>query len=195
MFRTITLPWHRTTSGSAVSDEDAALVARASGGDPRAFEELMRRHADAMLNLARRVVIDVDAAQDVVQDAFISAYRQLPRFRGDAAFSTWIYRITLNSARVYLRSTQRRAKWEWTDDEMVALHAQTIDPTDDEGYITELMAHLPEKHRMAVALFYLQDLSLTDIAEIMDAPTGTVKAWLSRGRERLRALARQEGLL
>jgi RNA polymerase sigma-70 factor (ECF subfamily) len=174
---------------------DAALVARARGGDHRAFEDLVRRHKDGVLNLARRMVADADAAEDVTQEALIKAYRQLHRFRGNAAFSTWLYRIAVNEARGYLRSQGRRqARWEKQRD-MEASETPPPEPGEQQGPLVALLQELPEKQRAALALFYLEELSLAQIADAVGAPVGTVKAWLSRGRDRLRRLAKERGVL
>ncbi len=173
---------------------EGALVARAKRGDHSAFEALVRRYQDRVVNLARRIVSDPDAAQDVAQETFIKAYQHLPRFRGSAKFSTWLYRIAVNEARGHLRAHRRRqARWEkhgrWEAAEPL------VAPAEQAGPLVRLLVELPEKQRIALALFYLQELSVAEIAQAAGAPAGTVKAWLSRGRERLRRLAGERGLL
>ena len=182
-----------TARGTA--SEEAGLVARARTGDHRAFEALVRQHKDSVLNLARRMVGDADAAQDVAQEAFIKAYQQLHRFRADARFSTWLYSIAVNEGRVYLRSQRRRQARHERHAEMDRSQPDAREPEGESGPLVALLQELPEKHRAAMALFYLQELSLAEIAQAAGAPTGTVKAWLSRGRERLRRLAEERGLL
>lgn len=177
-------------------EREAGLADRAKRGDTSAFEALLRQHRTSVLNLARRIVGDPDAAQDVAQETFISAWRQLPRFRGGAAFSTWLYRITVNAARGYLRSHSRRLA---RDDRYAGLTGAAAPTSDAEaasgGPVIGLLMQLPEKQRVALALFSIQDLSLEEIAGAAGAPVGTVKAWLSRGRARLRELAEEGGLL
>jgi len=174
-----------------IRSTEALLVARSKTGDQPAFEELVHRHKDAVLNLARRIVLDTDAAQDVTQEVFISAFCQLQQFRGEASFATWLYRITVNQARAYLRSERRRqARWEKQRQSVSPL----VQPRDDDSPVMALLCELPEKQRVAIALFHLQELSLADIARVMGVPQGTVKAWLSRGRERLRVLAAERGV-
>ncbi|MBM3473260.1 MAG: sigma-70 family RNA polymerase sigma factor [Armatimonadetes bacterium] len=173
---------------------EASLVARTRRGDAGAFEALVRQHKDSVLNLARRMVADCDAAEDIAQEAFIKAYRELHRFRGESAFATWLYRITINEARLYLRGHQRRvARWERQRD-LAAAEASAQSPTDDPAPLTELLQELSADQREALALFHLKELSLEEIARTLGAPLGTVKARLSRGRERLRQLARERGL-
>ena len=179
----------------AITTSEMALVARAKTGDHNAFEILVREYRDRVLNVAWRIVSDADAAQDVAQETFIKAYQQLPRFRGKSKFGTWLYRIAVNEARAHLRAQHRRqARWE----KQGALEAaQPVPPEVGEqaGPIVALLQELPEKQRIALALFYLQELSVAEIAQAVRAPTGTVKAWLSRGRQRLRELAQERGLL
>ncbi|GAF70282.1 unnamed protein product, partial [marine sediment metagenome] len=169
--------------------------ARAKTGDHHAFEVLVRGFKDRVLNLARRIVSDPDAAQDVAQETFIKAYQQLPRFRGDAKFATWLYRIAVNEARGHLRAQRRRhARWE-KQGALEATQPVPAEAGEQAGPIVALLQELPEKQRVALALFYLQELSVAEIAQAVRAPTGTVKAWLSRGRQRLRELAQERGLL
>lgn len=174
---------------------ESALVARAQGGDHAAFEALVRRHKDSVLNVARRMVGDPEAAEDVAQEAFIKAYRQLRRFRGEASFATWLCSITVNEARGYLRGQKRRqARWGKQRD-AVAVSSGPERPNERTEPLLELMQQLPEKQRTALSLFYLKELSVDEIAKAAGVPTGTVKAWLSRGRERLRQLAEERDLL
>jgi len=170
--------------------EDLALVARARQGDPRAFEALVAHYQTPLLNMTARMVGDTDAAHDIVQEAFLKVFRRLDSFRGDASFATWLYRIAVNEANSYLRRERRRRQRQ----ERYSARQTTATSRDDSELIT-LMQELPEKQRAALALFYVQELSLNEIARAMDAAVGTVKSWLSRGRQRLRDLARERGLL
>ena len=169
---------------------EGALVARARTGDHWAFGELVGPYKDRILNLARRIVLDTDAAEDVTQEVFIRAYRQLHRFDGRARFATWLYRIAINVSRTHLRAQQRRRNRE-------AQHHPPGQktPAPEAGDLVGLLGELPLPQRTALALFYLRELSVAEIARLVGAPQGTVKAWLYRGRERLRALARERGLL
>jgi RNA polymerase sigma-70 factor (ECF subfamily) len=173
---------------------EAALVAHAQRGDANAFETLVRQHKDSVLNLARRMVADRDAAEDIAQETFIKAYRQLHRFRGESSFATWLYRITVNEARQYLRAHHRRtARWERQRD--LAAAERPADPSEgDTVPLIVLLQELSKDQREALALFYLRELSVEEIARALGAPVGTIKARLSRGRERLRELAKERGL-
>jgi len=185
----------KSFTDQAITTSEMALVARAKTGDNQAFEALVQQYRNRVLNVAWRIVSDADAAHDVAQETFIKAYQQLPRFRGKSKFGTWLYRIAVNEARGHLRARRRRqARWE----KQRALEAAQPVPAEageQAGPIVELLQELPEKQRIALALFYLQELSVAEIAQAVRAPTGTVKAWLSRGRQRLRELAQERGLL
>lgn len=180
---------------TAVDRTDAELVSRARRGDQSALELLVRRHKNAVLTVAYRIVGQRDAAEDVAQESLLRACRQLGRFRGEAAFTTWLYRITVNTAREHLRSEKRRVvRWE-KQAVREAANAPVGEPDVGDGPLVKLLAELPESQRVAMALFYLKELSLQDIAKLSGAPVGTVKAWLSRGRERLRRLAEEKGIV
>lgn len=148
-----------------------------------------------MFTVAYRIVGEREAAEDVAQEALLRACRQIGRFRAEAAFTTWLYRITVNAAREHLRSERRRqARWE-RQAVREAASASVDDPDSREGPLGALLRELPEKPRVALALFYVEELSLQQIAQAAGAPVGTVKAWLSRGREQLRRLAEEKGIL
>ncbi len=179
----------------AITISETALVALARQGDHHAFEVLVRQYRNRVLNVVWRIVSDADGAQDVAQETFIKAYQQLPRFRGKSTFGTWLYRIAVNEARGHLRARRRRqARWE-KQGMLEAVQPVSPEVGEQAGPIVGLLQELPEKQRIALALFYLQELSVAEIARAVRAPTGTVKAWLSRGRQRLRELAQERGLL
>lgn len=176
----------------APSDE-SSLVERARGGDAEAFRELVERYQDRVFALARRMVGDREEAEEVAQDAFLRAWRALPRFRGDARFSTWLYRITYRracDAAASLRSRRRRER----DLETAGAIADTAPAAGlREGEALErLIASLPEAQRAAITLFYYQDRSLGEVARILDLTEGTVKTHLHRARAALRRALRRE---
>ena len=182
-------------TGQAITATEMALVARARTGDDHAFEVLVRQYRNRVLNVAWRIVSDADAAQDVAQETFIKAYQQLPRFRGKSKFGTWLYRIAVNEARGHLRAQRRwQARWE-KQATLQAVQPMSPEVGERAGPIVGLLQELPEKQRIVLALFYLQELSVAEIARAVRAPTGTVKAWLSRGRQRLRELAQERELM
>jgi RNA polymerase sigma-70 factor (ECF subfamily) len=188
----------RRAAGAAVSerDVDRQLVARAQGGDKRAFELLVEKYQRKLGRLLARFIRDPAEVEDVTQEAFIKAYRALPAFRGDSAFYTWLYRIGINTAKNYLMALKRRAPTStevgaedaegFEDGEQLrdintpeslllsAEIAQTVNATIDE---------LPEELRTAIQLREIEGMSYEDIARIMDCPIGTVRSRIFRARE------------
>jgi RNA polymerase sigma-70 factor, ECF subfamily len=150
-------------------------------------DRLVDDHYQDVYRLALRLVRDRDAAIDLTQEVFYRAIRGLPRFRGASSYRTWLYRITLNEARrprrwvsvVGLESLSRRA------DPRAATDAAAFADLDARR-LHALIARLPQRHREAIVLHYLQGLDVKEVAALLDAPENTVKTWLFRGRARLR---------
>ena len=178
---------------------DQELVERVQAGDKRAFDLLVLKYQRKVQRLVSRFVRDSGEVDDVVQEAFIKAYRALPTFRGDAAFYTWIYRIAINCAKNYLASPARRIVpasdlMSEDDDDMESferndgLHDVA---TPDAEYaskqiaeaVNRAMAALPDDLRTAVTLREIEGLSYEEIAEAMECPIGTVRSRIFRARE------------
>ncbi len=176
-------------------DDDAVLVRRAREGDPRAFDLLVRKYQHKIVQLVSRYVHNAADAQDVAQEAFIKAYRALPRFRGDSAFYTWLYRIAINTAKNHLVAASRRPP----GDDIDAVDAEQFGGEsglkeygtpermvlkDEIGRtIAEAIEALPEDLRTAITLRELEGLSYEEIAEAMNCPIGTVRSRIFRARE------------
>jgi RNA polymerase sigma-70 factor (ECF subfamily) len=174
---------------------DQALVERVKQGDKRAFDLLVLKYQHKIVNLVMRYVRDPSEALDVTQEAFIKAYRALPRFRGDSAFYTWLYRIAINTAKNYLVSMNRRPL-EYNLDpqgaEQSAINSRLRDEDSPEGIllreelrqtVEETIAGLPDELRMAITLREVDGLSYEEIAQTMDCPVGTVRSRIFRARE------------
>lgn len=158
-------------------EDDPILVERAKKGDVAAFSELVTRHQKSLLRLAYRVLGDLEMAKDVVQEAFLKAYSKLESFEGRSAFKSWIFQITLNTAKNKLRGR----KLETVDIEKT----QIADESDIESdvangdlklIIQEEIDRLPQKQRLAISLRIFEDLSFAEIAEVMKCPYDTAKA-------------------
>jgi RNA polymerase sigma-70 factor (ECF subfamily) len=176
-------------------DTDKELVRRVQQGDRRAFDLLFARYQHKILNLVGRYLRDAQDVEDVTQEAFIKAFRALPRFRGDSAFYTWLYRIAINTAKNHLVARSRRPPGTDVDVE----DAQFMDGADmlresenpesalarDElsQAIDEAIGRLPDDLRSAVTLREFDGLSYEQIAEIMECPVGTVRSRIFRARE------------
>ena len=175
---------------------DQQLVVRAQAGDKRAFELLVIKYQRKVERLLSRIIRNQDEIQDVAQESFIKAYRALANFRGDSAFYTWLYRISVNTAKNYLVSQGRRAptstgydaeEAESFEDAVGLRDNATPDALLMSKQIAEIVNStidkLPEELRTAITLREIEGLSYEEIAQIMDCPIGTVRSRIFRARE------------
>ena len=176
-------------------ETDAQLVARVKKGDKRAFDLLVLKYQHKIFGLISRYIKDADEIQDVAQEAFIKAFRALPKFRGDSAFYTWLYRIAINTAKNHLVARNRRPPGVDIDvgdaeyfEGPSAL--KDIETPENRLYGEELrkvvqdaIQALPEDLRAALTLREFDGLSYEDIAAVMDCPVGTVRSRIFRARE------------
>lgn len=174
---------------------ERTLAERHRWGDPTAFEEIYREHAEMVYNLALRLAADPDLASDLSQEVFLRVYRHLGKFRGRSSLKTWIYRITINHCRS--RLARRRVPTRSLDgDESLA--ERVADPgrgpeeramADDAGRVLEAaLAKLPVPFREAVVLRDLEGLAYEEIAHVLGTRIGTVRSRIARGRRALREL-------
>lgn len=175
-----------------MDDDLAAVVGRAREGDGAAFDEVVRRtYADAY-TLAYRLMGDEDDARDVVQDAYLRAFRGLGRFRGDARFTTWMYRIVANCSATSLGSRARHRHDELGDDLGLADDRSDHDPeacaagAADRAVVAEALAALPERLRLVVVLRDVYDLPHEAIAAELGISETAAKVRLHRARKKLR---------
>lgn len=176
-------------------ETDQQLVERVKRGDKRAFDLLVVKYQHKIVGLVSRYVRDQDEVVDVTQEAFIKAYRALPRFRGDSAFYTWLYRIAINTAKNYLVSRSRRPpvtdidieEGEFHDNSAVLRDIENPEnslATDQlEAVVYKAIEDLPEELKVAVTLREFEGLSYEEIAEVMECPVGTVRSRIFRARE------------
>lgn len=169
------------------------LIERAKLGDRDAFGELVAQHQHEVFTLAVRLVRDRDLAADVSQDAFIRAWRAMPNFRGDAKFSTWMYRITVNTAWTH-RAKQNRVRLDPLDAMTSEPHSSTLDPVrageaaSARPKIEEALMQLTDSIRAVVVLKDVYGWSHAEIAEHLDISVTAAKVRLHRGRKELRDL-------
>jgi RNA polymerase sigma-70 factor (ECF subfamily) len=185
-----------------VNDTDSDIIEQVRAGNTRRYAVLVDRHKDRMLTLACRLLGRREEAEELVQDAFMRAFRSLDRFRGDAKFSTWLYRILHNLCMTKV-SRRRRVDVEEDEEQVIDTLADDGSPSvqeqleDEEmrGILKQEMNLLPEKYRSVVALFYIQEMSYEEVVSILNLPVGTVKTNLFRARNLLkgRILARMKG--
>ena len=176
--------------------DEAAVIARAAGGDRTAFAQLMEHYQSACYGLAYRLLSDADQAADATQDAFVHAYRAIATFRG-GIFRSWMLRITANASYDILRRQQRRPTTTLPDPEEGAAElpdAHAVNPVA-EATKSELYRHLevalrllPEDQRIAVVLCDVYGMDYNEVAEMTKSALGTVKSRIHRGRVRLRQL-------
>jgi RNA polymerase sigma-70 factor (ECF subfamily) len=174
---------------------DQELVARVQQGDKKAFDLLVLKYQQKITNLISRYIRDPHEVLDVTQEAFIKAYRAIPKFRGDSAFYTWLYRIAINTAKNYLVAQGRRPP----SDDVEAEVAEQMDVgvrlketgTPENHVLTEEISmtvqkaidDLPEDLRTAIVLRELEGMSYEEIANAMSCPVGTVRSRIFRARE------------
>src|SRR5919199_4170075 len=173
---------------SSARDRDLAI--RASGGDVGAFRHLVREYSGLVYRVALRI-LGAEDAKDASQEVWIRAWRNIENFRGDSAFSTWLYRITVNTCLSARRKESRRKEREYGVDELPFLPEPQDGDADPEASALsaqrreELLAaleHVRAEHRAALVLRHMEGLSYAEVAQILDVPDGTAKGWVSRGR-------------
>ncbi|GHA63266.1 RNA polymerase sigma factor SigM [Streptomyces tendae] len=173
-----------------VTDQD--LLARHVEGDPDAFGELVRRHRDRLWAVALRTLGDREEAADAVQDALVSAYRAAHTFRGQAAVTTWLHRITVNACldRARKAASRKTAPVDDTErmEQLLEPHESASAPAernDLHRQLLEALGTLPTDQRAALVLVDMQGYPVAEAARILDVPAGTIKSRCARGRARL----------
>ena len=174
---------------------DLEIVKRVQRGDKKAFDILVIKYQHKLAKLVTPYVRDRDDVLDVVQESFIKAYKALPRFRGESAFYTWLYRIAINTAKNYLTAQSRRpprsdvdaADAEYYDGGSILHDNSTPEAAmsrqEIKQAIDRAIANLPEELKTAVTLREFEAMSYDEIAEVMDCPVGTVRSRIFRARE------------
>lgn len=177
---------------SRVSFEEHNLAAEAAKGDVEAFAQLVRGYSGLVYRVALRI-LGTEDAQDASQEAWVRAWRNIRKFRGESAFSTWLYRITVNTCLSIRRKKQDRETREvggeltylpvspgYEDDpETAALAGERREE------LLRALKRVRTEHRAALVLRHMEGLSYAEVAEILDVPNGTAKAWVNRGRAAL----------
>lgn len=171
---------------------DAECVKRVQRGDTQSFEILVRRHQKTTFNLIYRFLGDYDEATETAQEVFLSAYRSIQQFRGDANFATWLYRIAFNHASSRRKSLNSKLQRHVAlEDEVVADCSADPETSAERREIQQCVQQalnsLDRDDAQIILLRDLQDVRYEDIAETLDVPVGTVKSRLHRARQALRA--------
>ncbi len=181
-----------------MADEDRLLIDRCLQGHVEAFGELVRRYQDRLYNALFRFLGNSEDARDVAQEAFLSAFRNLKKFRGRSQFFTWLYRIAWNHA----LDLKRRAKNSWAlpeaegsahpnepqDRSVSASPDWHLQRREEDERLQQALAKLSDEYRLVLILREMDELSYEEIAEVLDIPIGTVRSRLHRARLELRQL-------
>ena len=180
-------------NGSSPSDEE--LIEQFQNENLYAFEEIVRRYKDQLVNFAYRFLGDIGEAEDIVQETFIRVYRKKKAYRNVAKFSTWIYTITGNLAKTELRRRKRRKILSVSslgfEDKDYELRdgkkgpEESVDEILKEDIVQRAIDSLPEKFREVIIFRDIQELSYEEISSILKIPLGTVKSRVNRGRFKL----------
>lgn len=168
---------------------DAELVRQHLLGDDRAFGVLVERHQRRVYNVALRMLGRPEDAADASQEVFLTCLRKLGGFRGDAAFTTWLHRVTVNAC---LDALRRRSRERATDDPPEGAEGDHADAAAAAADVQRGLLAIPEEFRTVLVLHDLQGLPYEEVAEILGAPLGTVKSRIHRGRVALARALRPE---
>ncbi|ODC03772.1 RNA polymerase sigma factor RpoE [Terasakiispira papahanaumokuakeensis] len=180
---------------TTAKETDQRLVERVQQGDKRAFDLLVKKYQHKIIALISRYIQDHSEVQDVAQEAFIKAYRALPRFRAESAFYTWMYRIAINTAKNHLVARGRRPPGSDIDVDDAENYSYALAMKDGdtpeanlmrdelESAIYNVIEQLPDDLRTAISLREFDGMSYEDIAQVMDCPVGTVRSRIFRARE------------
>ena len=173
------------------------LISRARDGDREAFGALVEQYRDNVYRLAYRMCGNAYDADEAAQEAFVAAWRALPNFRGDAKFSTWLYRLTTNAAIDVMRREKRHKAVG--DGEMVEVAddtdspQETVERTEQQEAVQKALATLSDEYREVLLLRYMEELDYAEIAEVLKLPSGTVKSRINRAKAALKTALLKSG--
>jgi RNA polymerase sigma-70 factor (ECF subfamily) len=182
---------------------DELLVERVKAGDKHAFDLLLLKYQHRIVKLIMRYVRDPAEALDVSQEAFLKAYRAIPKFRGESAFYTWMYRIAINTAKNHIVASRRRpldytadisepGEFDWRAEMQDRDTPEEVIQGDElRAAIEKALQELPDELRTAITLRELDGLSYEEIAQVMECPVGTVRSRIFRAREAIDIKIRQ----
>jgi RNA polymerase sigma-70 factor (ECF subfamily) len=184
-----------------VSADDHRLIAASRKGDTVAFGELVRRYQDRLYNTVYRLLDNADDAQDVVQDAFLSAYQSLEGFKGDSQFFTWLYRIAVNAAISHKRKQRLTlsidagrnggGRVEPLDPSDAGRPGHALERAEEERQVQRALNRLSAEHRAVLIMKDMEGQKYEAMAEVLGVPIGTVRSRLHRARTELRELLEQ----
>ena len=172
---------------------DLSLVKRVKAGDYQAFDLLVLKYQSRLISTAFKYVKDIQIAEDITQESLIKSFKSINSFREDSSFYTWVYRITVNTAKNFLISKKRKDELLQTDlseEGSIDIESANTDSPDEifdaselQGIITHTLNQLGEETKTALTLREFEGLSYEQIAEVVNCPVGTVRSRIFRGRE------------
>jgi RNA polymerase sigma factor (sigma-70 family) len=168
------------------NEEELKLIDRVLAGEQALYASLVDRYKRYALTITLKILQNKPEAEEAAQDAFIKAYHHLAGFNRQSKFSTWLYRIAFNTAITYKR--KHRHQFQSIENEVMEYHAEgdvSLERSDKTRYLNLAMAKLNEADRTALTLFYLDEFSLEEIAEIMSMQANTIKVRIHRARQRV----------
>lgn len=170
-------------------DEDFSLIKQFNDGDVTAFRVLVTRHKDKVRNIIYLTLLEPDVIDDIAQDVFITVFKNLKHFRFESQFTTWLYRITVNKCKDYLRKKAVRRIFSPIKDEEEDIASFRINEEPDiKEIVRNAIAKLPDKLRIPLVLRDIEGFSYQEIAETLNCEIGTVKSRIFRARESLRKI-------
>ena len=175
------------------------IIARARRGDADAFEQLVAAYRNQVFRLALRMCGNEADADEVAQEAFLSAWKGLPNFRGESRFSTWLYQLTTHAAIDLMRREKRQAAAEDIDGITAADDGlspqQQVERAETRREVRSALMQLPEEYRQVLVLRFMQELSYEEIGQTLKLPAGTVKSRLNRAKAQLKEILSRSGNL
>ena len=182
---------------------DEVLIKKFQNGDISAYNQIVYRYKDRLLNFIYRFLNDLDRSEDLVQDTLLKLYTHKDSYREIAKFSTWLYTIAANLARTELRKLKRRKTFSVTElsyeDREFIITSTDADPSDEhlsknfENNVQKALLDLPDDFKTIIILRDIQELSYDEISKIVELPLGTVKSRINRGRVKLQQLLKKKG--
>lgn len=170
-------------------DDDFSLIKRFIEGDESTFNILVRRHKEKVRNVVFVTLNNQDLVDDIAQDVFITVYKNLNKFRFESQFTTWLYRITVNKCKDYLRKIKMRSIFiPIKENEDVGNNSTEVEDSDRAELVRKSISKLPDKLRIPLVLKDIEGLSYQEIADATNSEIGTVKSRIFRARENLRII-------
>ena len=170
-------------------DDDYSVIRQFIDGDKSAFQILVKRHREKVRNIIYITMNNSALVDDIAQDVFITVYRNLKHFRFESQFTTWLYRVTVNRCKDYLRKMNvRKIFFPIEDGTDISEYSTPVETNDISRIVMEAISKLPVKLRMPLILKDIEGFSYQEISETLKCEMGTVKSRIFRGREKLKEI-------